>query len=137
VLTAGGVAVPRAPPAAGPFLNAGQGSSDAEPMGLLSRLLLATLLADEPPYVTDGGDEVAADLEELRADPALAPPAHGVDRHPQDLSYLGQCQQFFGVPFGERDVLGGDGHDFLRVVGEFHTQEQQPRDDFGHSAENR
>ncbi|MBL0748490.1 hypothetical protein [Nocardioides baculatus] len=30
-----------------------------------SALLLTALLADEPPYVADRGDEVAADLEEL------------------------------------------------------------------------
>jgi hypothetical protein len=41
--------------------------------------------ADEGPQVADGGVQPAPDLEELRAGALLAPPAHGVDRCPQDL----------------------------------------------------
>src|SRR6478752_7794092 len=79
-------------------------------------LLCAALLADKPSYVAHGGDEVAADLEELRSDAALEPPAHRVDRNPQDLSDLGQCQQLFGVALGERDVGGGCGHGWCLLV---------------------
>jgi hypothetical protein len=87
VLLARFVAVAGAPSAVWPLLDVGYGCCGSE-----GATLAAALLADEPSYVAHGGDEVAADLEELRSDAALAPPAHRVDRHPQDLSDLGQCQ---------------------------------------------
>lgn len=133
VLLARLVAVAGAPSAVWPLLDVGHGSSDGGCCGSEGAALPAALLADEPSYVAHGGDEVAADLEELRPDAALAPPAHRVDRHPQDLSDLGQCQQLFGIALGKRDVGGGHGHGtYLLVVGSGIDEKQRPHDCFGH-----
>ena len=59
-----------------------------------------TLLADEAADVSDGGDEVASDLEELGTRAELAPPAQGVDGDLQDLSGFGQGQQLLASRSG-------------------------------------